>query len=189
MWAGTGRVLAAFLGLLVHSLLARMLEPEAYGVFIVALGLIILLSTLATFGLDQASVRLVAKTVAENRGNDLGALTRRILGLTAAGVLVVCGLFLAQRQNVLGSLLNSPGLVVESWTLAVWAAAGAMLIVISEIFRGLQNIRMAAIFGGPRNTGILLGILFVAGLAVARLQGIASLSPILWIAAGSTLLD
>ena len=181
LWAGSGRVVAALFGFLGNILLARLLDPEAYGAYFMALGVVTLAATVGVLGLDRTAVRLLATAVAEERSESLRDLVGKFVGLALVGGIVVAGLFLACSRLLLVDGLKMPILEASSFVLCLWIVATVLQRLLAEIFRGLQDIRLATLFSGLRLGGLLLSMFLFFGLAAFQMLGIKGLAAVLWL--------
>src|ERR687897_3450894 len=88
-WASGGRIGGAMLGIVTNGLLARLLSPQEFGAYFLALSIVSLGAVVGSLGLPKTVVRFVA----ENMGMNRFARTRRViftvLGLGVLGTLGV----------------------------------------------------------------------------------------------------
>lgn len=147
VWALLGKLVATALAFLGSALLTRMLPAADVGAYFFILNLVVVLVAVAQFGLPHATVRLMAETGLVHAPPALGGLLCTILGLallacalTAAGFFVVVH-FLAGRVAGFDAVLGHWGTVVA------WVTAAVISSVLAEGFRGLHDIRAAAVFG------------------------------------------
>ncbi len=185
VWAAIGQFWLAASSLLIHWLLARLLEPSEYGayalLFSVANGGMIL----GALGLSQSLVRLVAES--EGRGlpgRGVQAIDRSYAYTGGAAVVLA---FVAGAWGVAwlaARVFDAPPMAAAAWPTAVWILALVFQTVTAEAFRGYHDIRAAVLFGGG-----LAAVLTAVGLGLAWLGDRSlELAPAVGLVAASTAL-
>jgi O-antigen/teichoic acid export membrane protein len=162
-----GKVVTATSRLAATALLARLLSQEGLGAFGLAFSFATAGAMVAQLGVQQAVVRLVAESMGSQRPGRARAAIRLVFryctlgnGLVAVPLLMGGGSFLALR------LWDSPLLASSMVGIVVWIVAWSYQVLVSETFRGFQDLRSATIFGGVITwalAALLLGALGVAG--------------------------
>lgn len=180
-WAFGGKMTTILAQLVSNALLARLLSPQDLGAYFLAFSIVSVGSVVGSLGLHQTIVRFVA----ESMGLDQPGRTRRAvilvlkigtLGALGAGVVyLLCGGVLGER------LFHSPALAAVTGLVAGWVIVMALQLLLSEVFRGFNDIRSAAIFGGPATYVVLAACLSLLWL----LKGQASLPIIILLAIAS----
>jgi len=162
-----GKVVTATSRLAATALLARLLSQEAMGAFGLAFSVATAGAMVAQLGLQQAVVRLVAESMGTGRPGRARAAIRFVFryctvgnGLVAVPLLMGGGSFLA-----LG-LWQSPQLAASMAGIVIWIVAWSYQVLISETFRGFQDLRSATIFGG-----VITWLLAALALGAIRLAG------------------
>src|SRR5215208_4702457 len=88
-WSFVGKVGGSIIGVVTNGLLARLLTPQEFGAYFLALSIIMFGAVVGSLGLPKTGVRFVAESMAFNQ---LGR-TRRViyttLGLSVLGALGV----------------------------------------------------------------------------------------------------
>jgi len=186
LWAGAGRVFATLAAFALNIVLARLLEPADYGAYFIAVSLVTVAATIGLLGLDHAVVRLVSEALAQGRLQTMLRTIRTTLLLASAGAIAVSQLVVAVKKPLLERALKVEVLTPLAWILGLWIAAAVLQRAVAETFRGLQSIRLATIFGGVKNAGILSSVALLLGVGLLHLTGHASLSALLWLSALST---
>lgn len=165
VWAFSGKVVAVAAALLVNALLARLLDPESFGVYFLAGSIVAVASILASLGLNNAVVRLLGEAHASTARLEARQIIKQclfigLIGATAGGLLLAGppGRWLA-RQVFESELLAS----CLGW-MAIWLIALTAQTLVAESHRGLKDIRLAAFVGGPL-AGVGLIIMLVAAYA------------------------
>lgn len=168
IWAFTGKLATAFLGLLLVGLLARLLSPAEMGLYFLAFNLATFFSILGRGGLENTLLRFIA------RSNEPDQTARLRSILHKGGILVLAGALLAALTAALlvpwlsTNLFDSEGLATLAYFVAGWSALLALQFVAGEIFRGFQDIKWSVLSSGLLTaliSVILLG--FTAGMEVS----------------------
>ena len=161
-------------------LIARLLGGAALGSFSLAFATTDLLSKLGTFGLDTATVPLVAQRQA--RG-DTGS-SRRILriavvfGLLASLATAAAGIGLSR---LLGPWLGQPAPLTQATALMLLALPGIALYRISNgVSRGFRAMRHDFFSRGLTETWVT-----IAGFLIAYALGLRVLAPVLAVVVGT----
>lgn len=175
-WTLANRLLVTLTQLAALALLARLLPPADLGVYFLIANLVAVLTVFSQLGLTQSVVRLVADAMARNlpgraRAAVLNVLTMGALSAALTGLLMQFGFGQWLARAVFHSELMA---AMTLWT-ALWVVVQTLQRFLDEVFRGLHDLRLAAIFGGIV-TGILI-VGFYAALYWTR--GEASLSNVL----------
>jgi O-antigen/teichoic acid export membrane protein len=168
LWATTAKFLAVIAGFLLYFVLARVLEPAAFGGFVVAQSLVVGTSILATAGLDRVAGRAVAVAANGGDGATLDATTVRVVVLTLAfGLLVGAGV--AWGVLALGGIAAglAPLRSAALW-LVPWIALHAYQRSTAEILRGYLNVAAATFL-----SGVVTNALAIGGLLVGAAAGVA----------------
>jgi O-antigen/teichoic acid export membrane protein len=150
IWAFSGKVVGVVAALAVHALLARLLDPEAFGVYVLAVSLVTVASILASLGMNSAVVRLLGQSHGIDNGRKTRNIIKQCLLIAAAGA-VIAGVLLAGpagewlARDAFGSELLESCL---AW-MGIWIFALTAQMLVAESHRGIKSIRYAAFFGGP----------------------------------------
>jgi len=175
-WTFGNRLLVTLAQLAALALLARLLPPADLGVYFLIANLVAVLNVVAQLGLTQSVVRLIADAIARNlpgraRAAILNVLTMGALSAGVSGLLLQFGFGQWLAHTVFHSDLMA-GMTL--WT-ALWVVLQTLQRFLDEMFRGLHDLRLAAIFGG-----IVTGILTVGFYgALYVTQGASDLSSVL----------
>ena len=184
-WAFAGKLITAFSGLAVSALLARLLSPEAMGVYFLVFSLAAVSAMVAQLGMNQAVVKLVAESLGTGKPGRAARAIRLVfrngtLGAIAVAMVVAFGggKWLAMQA------FHSPVMTTVMGLAALWIVVLTFQGLLAESFRGFHDIRLATIFGGLV-TSVLSAALF-GGLWV--LQGHCELREViaLSVVAGAT---
>lgn len=175
-WTLGNRLLVTLTQLAALALLARLLPPAEMGVYFLIANLVAVLNVIAQLGLTQSVVRLIADAIARNlpgraRAAILDVLIMGALSAGLSGLLLQFGLGQWLAHTVFHSELMA---AMTLWT-ALWVVLQTLQRFLDEMFRGLHDLRLAAIFGG-----IVTGILTVGFYGVLyATSGASDLSSVL----------
>ena len=162
-WAFLGKMLALFSGLIISTLLSRLLTPEELGAYYLTLSLTSVAVIVAQFGLNRTIVRLIAESLGTGRPGRALKSIRLAIEITIVSTGIVAGFLAFGLGKWIATNLFHSDLMAQVVRIAViWMVMTAFQSLIGEIFRGLSNIRMAAIFGRLSTT--LLSMFLFAGL-------------------------
>jgi len=175
--------LAVSAGFLSNVLLARLLEPEHYGAFLVAGTVVVFGVTIGVLGLDQTAVRLLSEALAARRYGRVVLTIRTLLAFGFWGSAGAIACFWLLKTYLFQNAFGVPILEICSLGIAVWLGAGAVQRIFAEIFRGLGDIRAATILGGIKGTGILTGLFTLVGILILAASGHARLESVVWLSA------
>ena len=137
-------------------------------------------------GLHQTVVRLVA----ESMGGGDTARARKAISIAfrycLVGTIVVAGALLAGLGERLAiTLWKSPLMAASLGAIVAWSAVAAFQILTSETFRGLQDLRLASVFGGVITGSFTMLTLLGVWLVVGK----SELEEVIWITAAATALS
>jgi O-antigen/teichoic acid export membrane protein len=171
-WALSGKIVSACATLAANALLARLLTPEDLGSYFLTFSIVTMFSVFCIWGLDRGMVRIIASGLASGHPElARNAILTSFLLVTTVGVLVLLLLNSAVGEWIFTTGFNSTLLASLSLLIGVWILIRANQGLLSESFRGFQDIRLATVFGGLVTA--VLSMLFY--FAVWRYQGTARL--------------
>jgi len=146
----------AGLYLLLNVILVRLLEPEDVGFFFICLSVATGAALFAQMGVSQAATKLISEALSLGRYDILSRLVTKILVTCSIGILLVAlMLFFGVGDLLFSVLFRSPHLSALLPWVTFWMATTALLIVLSEAFRGFHDIRSAVLLGGSQSSGVL----------------------------------
>ena len=147
-WALIGKAASVLATLLVNALLARLLSPQDLGAYFLALSMVYLGATVGALGLNQ----LVVRSVAESTGLGQFGRVRRVVSLTlrlvVLGALGVGIAYLSVGHVVGEDLFGAPALASVTELVAGWIVVMVLQMLLTEVFRGFSDLRLASVFGG-----------------------------------------
>jgi O-antigen/teichoic acid export membrane protein len=163
VWASTEKAVVALMAFLLSIFLARTLPLDQMGGYFLALNLATFFSIIARMGLDNTMVRFISSAAGRN---DLGYAKKVVikgLVIAASGSMFV-GIFfyLFLGPWITINLFQSDVVGSVTGLIAVWLVLLALQFLISEIFRGYQDIFLASLFGGALTVtlAVLLLVLY-----------------------------
>ena len=150
-------------GFIVYAILARYLEPEAFGLIAMAMVYIAFTQLFVDQGL---SVAVIQRAELSNLHLSTAFWTNVVAGLLLSG----CGYFLAQT---IGSFYNQPNLIPVLQTLSVLLFTNSLCSIQSAIYRRNLNFKplaLAALFSS--SIGGFIGVVMaIRGFGVWSLVG------------------
>lgn len=172
-WLLAGTVITRLSGLMVAVVLARMLGPQEYGIWGMALAVVALLSGLAGGGMQQVLVKeLVRRPQKENQ--ILGSAFIIRLSLSLAALAAAC------LASALPGL-DKPGMALTIFILALAWLPQSLSGVVASLFQSRlqdrQNVKARGLATVGEALGKCLAALGGAGLAIlAAIQFLGSLA-------------
>ena len=159
LWSAAGKLLSMGSNIVVMLILARAIAPSAYGAYFVALTTTVILGSFGTLGMDQVVIRFVGPSASQESRTGLRQTISRCLIVVVVATLLVCLAFWWIAPFFFGKLLEMPVLVAYAGVLAISLFFATLQRQLAETFRGLNDIRMATLFGGARTSGIVNSVL------------------------------
>jgi O-antigen/teichoic acid export membrane protein len=133
------------LGLASTSLLARLLEPAAFGTYFIVLTIARVAILVGQIGMNQLVVRYIAVSmVSANRAKALDAI-KKALVIAVSGTLLVACLYWVADDFLAAKLFDLPLIATVSSLVFLWIVAGSVRIMIAECFRGFHDLRNATL--------------------------------------------
>lgn len=167
-WSLFGKLSGAVLFVALNALLAHLLPKKDVGAFFICFSIVSAASLVIPLGANQAIVRYMAATRAKGQSGVLRSLLGRSMILWGAGtVIVMTALGLGLGRWILAGLFDAPGLNEMLPLLMLWSALAASQFIIAEAFRGMEDIRGAALVGGGQTGGVATALLTVLVIGLA----------------------
>jgi len=181
-WVLVGKLATVVSTLATHGLLARLLEPEVYGVFVIAFSLVTVAAMVARLGLQFAIVRLIAESLGvgdERRARGAIFTTYR---LALAGTAAVAGVLWFGGGRLAVGMWDSPRLAAAMGAVSAWVAVTSFQVLNSETLRGFKDLRNATLFGG-----VVVGLANILALGLWRWSGRPLLlTQVIWLHVATT---
>lgn len=183
------RVLAGLAGFAANVLIARLLAPADVGVYFLLVSIVMLGVTVAQGGLQIAVVRLAAEAIAQGLPARARGTILRTLALGGAAAIMI-GAAMVLAGPAMSARLAGATLAVTTLGLAgAWVVLLTLVNLAAESLRGLQEHRLASLFGSALPNlanaaalGVLAAFALGGGLdqvvavVVAVLAGVALLA-------------
>jgi len=160
-WVVATRVAGIGLMFFGNFLLARLLSPQDFGLFILIISVLSFGSIVARFGLDRVIVRFVAESLAQGDEFRAAETLKSALHLGLISTLVASAAWVlcvgVWGEAFFGSHYNSTFVFVTTCGLAV----ATCMQIVAESFRGFHELRLSSIFYAQQS-GPLQNLVFVA---------------------------
>ncbi|TSA56205.1 MAG: hypothetical protein D4R45_01170 [Planctomycetaceae bacterium] len=162
IWNTGSLVILGLSGIVINTLIARYLGAVALGVFTQVVAIYYVLSQFSVGGIHYSALKHVSYNQ-ENRDR-IGEIAVSAVVLSGALASIFAVLTFALR-NIVGDLLNSPGVAVGLGLTAPGLIAFALNKVLLNVLNGVSHMRAYAIFQSLRFILILCGVVFVIVLS------------------------
>lgn len=164
-WALGGTLLSSILGLTINALLARLLSVADLGLYFLLVSFVALSATLAQAGVLSILLRRIALSpvIGSHRGAVENIKSTSVY--VGIGLLVVSFIVLIAFDywlNIFAPATSRLGTLV--FLIILWIGVFTYQGVVTESFRGLNDIRNAILFGGAVSNTLLItafGLLLV----------------------------
>jgi len=149
-WALVGKLSTAALGILVSSLITRLLLPEEVGVYFLSLSVVYILAMLSQSGLSQAIVRLIAESVGKGNPSRAWEYVRFVfVGVGVGSLVVTAGLHLGLGKWLAFEVFDLPLMGEVIGLITIWIVVVAFSRLPRYSFRcNLWWPRKELIIGG-----------------------------------------
>lgn len=185
-WSLLGYATVAVTGLGSNAVLARLLSPDEFGAYFLALSITVMGALFAQLGTHQSVVRLIARELAHHRPEEVRRLLRGVALLVLAGLVIVVGLYAIGGGAWLGrEVFHSPAVAGAALLIGLWLTLRVSQTVLAQALRGFHDIRHAAMLDGAMSGVLLLVFLLGALLIYGRVSFTAALDLAVFAFAGS----
>ncbi|WP_010272270.1 oligosaccharide flippase family protein [Paenibacillus senegalensis] len=164
VWTLTGKLLFALSAFIINVLLSRLLSTSEFGAFFLVFNFILFASTAGILGLQQSVIRFIAEPLSRRQYSEVRRVIGLILKLAVWGALVVTLLFLLLQLTPLFHLGNDWSAVLAI-PISIWLFGYIFQLLLSETFRGLYDMKLAASFGGVVSNTLIICSLIVLSLS------------------------
>jgi O-antigen/teichoic acid export membrane protein len=148
LWALGGRFLSMGANFVAFALVVRLIGKDAFADYGLALSLVNVGAVLAPLGVQFAAVRLIATAMAREQPGVAHGTVATVLRYAFLGNVLAAATLLSFGIPFLSGLWNAPVLERSALAIVVWLALVSMQIVLAEVFRGFQDLRLATLCGG-----------------------------------------
>jgi O-antigen/teichoic acid export membrane protein len=145
-WSLGGKIGAGLSVFAVNLLLTRLLPPAEVGAYYLVFSLVAAVTILGQFGVSQVAIRRMGELLAQEDVPSAHRVARHailIVSMTAVGGFVL--LLALPLEGVLARLFPATPIGALVPLAAAWAALSLIQSVVSEVFRGMAEIRRAVI--------------------------------------------
>lgn len=178
VWTLGNRMIVMLTQMLTLALIARLLGPENTGAYLLVMTQVFVISIIAQLGLAQTQVRLIAEALANKLLGRARQVIIKVIWLGGVSSLLLGMLMFFGANDLLARhVFESEAMLTVGGLTAIWIFLQTIQRLLAESFRGMHDLRMAALFGG-----VVTGIVTVSGLSwLALTRGSAQLSEVLFI--------
>lgn len=163
IWVLFGQATLAVSGLAINAVLARLLLPEEFGAYFLALSISVVGALVAQCGTQLSIVQQVAGALAKGREGEVRLLLRSSGVLVTAGLIIVESAYLSGAGAWLGEkVFHSPFVTGFTVLIGFWIALRVIQTFLSQIFRGFHNLKLGALFDGALSSLLLFLMLLGA---------------------------
>ena len=148
-WAFAAKIITSLLTVSLTAIAARIIAPSDIGTFFLSYSAIIFLSLIARFGLDQVAVRLISENIAVGNFSRIKSIVLKVLLLNSLFLLIICLiLWIGAADWITSSFFKNFLMANITELLILWLIVITLQLMIPEIFRGFQDLRVASLFQG-----------------------------------------
>jgi O-antigen/teichoic acid export membrane protein len=184
-WAFVAQLFALVGGFASQVFLARLLPPEALGIYFLTQSLVIMIANIGEFGLNQPVARMISTDVGAGRvGAALRVLTSSLYIGGISGFVVVMIFVGGAGEWLALSIFDSPLMASAVGLVGVWVAARIVLNVGSGVLQGMHRVGLSALLNSglpPTALAVICGLFLWTGTTVEYER-------VLLIASGATFL-
>lgn len=170
LWSLGGRLIFLLLTLIINALIARLLSPADVGTYFLAQSLVIAVAALVSFGLPQTTVRMLSEAIATDQlGRVTDVVWKALLFVAGSATTVSVIWGLGTGRWLIQLALPGSGIGAVTVLFAVWLWGTTVQAAITEMFRGLHDIRLASLLGNVLPTSlnaVVLAIVWASRLEV-----------------------
>ena len=167
-WAASGKILAAVMGLLLNTLLARVLSPEELGAYFLIFSITLFGVLLAGLGIPQTIVRVIAGSLDREESYTLRRSLRHAFLWTSAGAVIIGGVYALAAGQWASQIFDSNVLAVTAFLVGMLIAARTFQSLLSQIYRGFHDIRAAVLLEGIVSNTLLIAALVIIWLVYGK---------------------
>lgn len=163
--------------LVIVAMLSRFMPPEDLGHYMLLVSLVLGFSVFSLFGMDQVSVREMAKYKAKNPDGFPAELVKNFF-LVSSGALLISSLLIALGGSLFDKyFFKAPVLDEYLVPVCLWVAVLVFAKLSAECFRGMHKVAMASVIGETLSVVLLISL-----VALVIFYGISiDLSILVWL--------
>ncbi len=160
----TGTLFTAVAGYFFKIYLARVLGPNALGMYALGMTIVGFFGLFNGLGLPQAAVRFVAGYSATGQWERLHGFLRRALGVLGIGNVALAALLMVTGPWLVKRLYHAPQIVPYLWLFAVILVFGAFTAFLGQVLAGYKDVALRTVItnfiGSPLN--IVFGVILLS---------------------------
>jgi len=161
-WASTGQILGTLFSFANMAVLSRIISPEEMGNYLLILSVVVMTSLFGMFGLPETMMRNTAKLIGINNQAQAKATIHATIALVGIFSLVTALIvFISPIADSLERTFNLELIGYVSLLVLAWVVLHCVHTTEIHVFRGLQDIFRASIFGQSMRGGLTLLTLIV----------------------------
>lgn len=170
-WVALGFAINAISSLVIGMLLTRILNVQSVGLYFLAFSVSIMLSGIIQFGLNVTVVRLISASVANNKLLNLRSILIKLLFFIVilAGGVALC-LMSGITRDLFDSFQDDQLLSSYIYLVGWWVFFTVIRSYIAEVFRGFQDIKLAALYQRILPNMIVVLVLLVGTITSASMD-------------------
>lgn len=169
-WAFAAQLLAIVAGIGSQVFLARLLTPEALGIFFLTQSVVLMASNVGEFGLSRPISRMVSADVGSGRVGSALRVLRSAVAISCISGFVVIVFFAGGFGRWLAlSVFDSPLMASGVGLVSLWIAGRIVLSISSAVLQGLHRVGLSALLGGSLSgtvLAVICGVLLWTGTHV-----------------------
>lgn len=162
----------AVLSITAAALLARLLSPGEFGVYVLGQTIALFGGVVGVLGLENTLVRSVARLTGDGESGPARSTVRRARRMCLFGALAVALALVLGRELLLERLFDEPRLAAMAGWMAVWTALEAVNRLHVSALRGEHRLSVAATLDGFVRAVVFLAA--VGSLAAVDALGLES---------------
>ncbi len=167
----SGMMAGNILGMVNQIVLGRFLGPDMYGLFNLALSVVMIASTLAVFGFFGSLSRFIPFNIKQDKREKIrSVIDFSMFFVLSNGIVFAVALYLLAGQIAVG-IFNEPELEGPLKLFAVGIPILAIQQVLRGIVRGFKEAKLDALIFNVGDRIIKVGFFFVSLLFIYRLYG------------------
>lgn len=183
-----GLVISTAISSVGFIFIARLLGPDAYGLYTIALIAPNMILIFRDWGITYAMIRFTAKYRAEGRMDEVRSIIFAGLVFELAFGIILSAVSFAVSDYVAGSIFNRPAIAPLMQIASFYILASAVITAASAAFTGLERMALNSVMNICQSiikTGLIIGLVllgFGASGAVIGLVGSTAIAGLIGIA-------
>lgn len=167
-----GQIIAAIAGGLLTVLLARLLNPETYGLLFLALSILMIAQVFSKLGIAKSAARYISEYQEKNPGQ-IANIIERSLAANLVTIVTVSILFLFTHE-LIAVIVGEPDLTPLLVLGVLFIISESFMIYTRTVAQGFENIKLSATIYAIDRAGRLIlaiGLVLLGYGAIGALLG------------------